>query len=91
MTELRTLTVGYYDGGVRTILAEGLPLPALWTTLRVRTSGTGVIQVYADSELIYSTSNILLSNAKGMGLYNAGPGLALTNRWDNFRVFAAQL
>lgn len=88
--ELRTLTVGYRIGGVRTILAEALSLPALWTTLQVVTSGTGVIQVYADSELIYSTSNILLSNAKGMGLYNAGPGLALTNRWDNFRVFASQ-
>ena len=89
ITELRTLTVGHRIGGVRTILAEGVPLPALWTTLQVVTTRTGVIQVYADSELIYSTSNILLANAKGMGLYNAGPGLALTNRWDNFSVFAA--
>jgi hypothetical protein len=83
------LTVGYYSGGIRTELAAGISLPANWTTLRVVTTSTGALSVYAGNTLLYSTSNALLANSTGAGLYNNGPGLALTNRWDNFRVFTA--
>jgi hypothetical protein len=31
----------------------------------------------------------VLSNATGAGLYNNAPSLGLTNRWDNFTVYAA--
>ena len=82
------LTVGYYLGGVRTDLATGIPLPASWTTLRVVTTEAGAISVYADSTLLYSTTNNLFSNSTGAGLYNRAAGLALTNRWDNFTVYS---
>jgi hypothetical protein len=85
----QTLTVGYYAAGLRTELATGLSLPGSWTTLRVVTTAAGVVSVYADGTLLYSTNNTVLANSKGAGLYNNGPGLALGNRWDNFRVFSA--
>lgn len=85
----QTLTVGYYSGGLRTDLATGISLPTDWTMLRVVTVSTGAIGVYADNTLLYSTSNTLLVNSTGTGLYNNAPGLALTNRWDNFRVLNA--
>ncbi|HUS09930.1 MAG TPA: carboxypeptidase regulatory-like domain-containing protein [Pyrinomonadaceae bacterium] len=84
----QTLTVGYYAAGVRTDLTSGVSLPASWTTLRVVTSGAGTISVYADNTLLYSTTNDSLANSTGAGLYNNAAGLALTNRWDNFRVFS---
>lgn len=60
--------------------------------MRVVTIGAGMVLVYADDTLVYSTSNSLLSNSDGMGLYNNGPGLSLTNRWDNIRsVYCATL
>ena len=83
-------TVGHYVGGVRTVLASGVSAPAGWTTLRVVTTGAGAVLVYADGTLVYSTSSSLLANSDGMGLYNNGPGLGLTNRWDNFLVLVAQ-
>ena len=86
----QTLTVGHCVAGLRTVLASGVSLPTSWTTMRVVTTGAGVVLVYADTTLVYSTSNSLLSNSNAMGLYNNGPGLSLTNRWDNFRVFTAQ-
>jgi hypothetical protein len=85
-----TLTVGYYEAGLRTDLATGVAMPASWTTLRVITNAEGAIRVYADDAQIYSTINRVLSNNTGVGVYNNGPGLALTNRWDNFRVSRAQ-
>ena len=85
----QTLTVGYRVAGLRTLLAKGVSLPNSWTTMRVVTTGAGMVLVYADDTLAYSTSNSLLSNSNGMGLYNNGPGLSLTNRWDNFCVFDA--
>ncbi|MFN2511538.1 MAG: hypothetical protein ABR568_08855 [Pyrinomonadaceae bacterium] len=88
-SETPTLTVGHCVAGLRTVLASELPLPTIWTTMRVVTTGAGVVRVYADAALVYSTSNSLLSTSGGMGLYNNGPGLGLTNRWDNFRVFNA--
>jgi len=84
----RFLTVGHYLGGLRTVLTSGLLLPANWTTLRAVTQQSGSIQVFADSTLLYSTSNMTLATATNAGLYNNGPGLGLVNRWDNFRVFA---
>jgi len=83
------LTVGHCVAGLRTVLASELPLPTSWTTMRVVTTGAGVVRVYADAALVYSTSISLLSTSGGMGLYNNGPGLGLTNRWDNFRAFNA--
>ena len=89
----KTLTVGYYLGGVRTELVTGVSLPnpqSPWLTLRVLTKADGTLQVIADGALVYSTTSSLLSNATGAGLYNKAPGLGLTNRWDNFTVFALQ-
>jgi hypothetical protein len=88
-SQAQTLTVGNYVSGLRTVLASGVSAPAAWTTMRVVTTGAGAVLVYADSTLLYSTSSSLLANSDGMGLYNNGPGLGLTNRWDNFRVFVA--
>jgi hypothetical protein len=85
----QTLTVGYYSAGIRTELAAGISLPTDWTTLRVVTISTGAISIYAANTLVYSTNNTVLASSPGAGLYNNGPGLALTNRWDNFRVFNA--
>ncbi|MCM3903078.1 MAG: carboxypeptidase regulatory-like domain-containing protein [Pyrinomonadaceae bacterium] len=85
----QTLTVGHYIAGLRTVLASEISMPSGWTTMRVVTTGAGVVRVYANGTLLYSTNSSLLSNSDGVGLYNNGPGLALTNRWDNFRVFVA--
>jgi hypothetical protein len=54
------------------------------------TTAAGVVRVYADDTLLYSTTINLLSTADGAGLYNNGAGLGLTNRWDNFTIFKAQ-
>jgi hypothetical protein len=89
----KTLTVGYYLGGVRTELVKGVALPnpqSPWQALRVQTFGDGTIQVFIDSALVYSTTSSVLANATGAGLYNNAPGLGLTNRWDNFTISAAQ-
>jgi concanavalin A-like lectin/glucanase superfamily protein/carboxypeptidase family protein len=83
----QTLTIGRCLAGLRTVLASGVLLPISWTTMRVVTTEAGLVLVYADDTLAYSTISSLLSNSDGMGLYNNGPGLSLTNRWDNFRVF----
>jgi len=80
------VTVGYYSGGSRNVLASVLA-PADWTTLRVVTGSDGLIQVVADSTLLYSTTNLILASATGAGLFNNGPGLGLVNRWDNFTIF----
>ena len=87
----KTLSVGYYQTGVRTVLVSGIPMPAFgWRTLRIVTLQTGSINVYADGTLVWSTSNPLFVNATGAGLFNNAAGLALTNRWDNFTVLNAQ-
>lgn len=83
------LSVGYFQDGVRHELTSGIALPADWITLRVITQSSGAIQVVADGTLLTSLNSPLLANANGAGLYNNGPGLGLTNRWDNFSVFAA--
>ena len=80
------ITLGYYSAGSRTILASFLT-PLSWTTLRVITGRDGSIQLFTDSTLLYSTSNATLADATGAGLFNNGPGLGLTNRWDNFTIF----
>ena len=81
--------IGYYLGGQRVDLATSAALPANWTTLRVVTTNAGVLQVYADDTLVYSTSSSLMATATGAGLYNNSSGLGLVNRWDNFTVFNA--
>ncbi|HEX8179273.1 MAG TPA: carboxypeptidase regulatory-like domain-containing protein [Pyrinomonadaceae bacterium] len=86
---VRALTVGYYAEGTRTDLATKLPLPRGWKTLRVVTLRDGTLSVYADATLVYTTTNELLATANGVGLYNDRAGLGLTNRWDNFTVYAA--
>jgi hypothetical protein len=86
----QTLNVGYYQAGQRTDLATNVSMPAGWTTLRAVTNAAGVVRVYADNTLLYSTTINLLSDSDGAGLYNNGAGLGLTNRWDNFTIFKAQ-
>ena len=80
------VTVGYYSGGVRNVLGNVLAPPG-WTTLRVVTGTDGLIQVFADSILLGSTTNPIFANATGAGLYNNGPALGLVNRWENFTIF----
>jgi hypothetical protein len=87
----RLLTVGYRSNNQRTTLAAGLAMPATWTTLRVVTNAAGLLEVYADNTRVYAAQNSLMSTATGAGLYNNGPGLALTNRWDNFSLFATPI
>jgi hypothetical protein len=84
-----SLTLGYFESGVRHELASGLALPSGWTTLRVLTRTSGQIDVFADQTLVLSLNSPVLANASGAGIYNDGPGLGLTNRWDNFWVFHA--
>ena len=87
---LNKLTVGYYQAGVRTDLVTDIPLSSdTWKELRVVTRQSGAIEIHSHDVLLYSTSNTLFATARGAGLYNNGPGLGLTNRWDNFRVFPA--
>jgi hypothetical protein len=85
---VRLLTVGYYANGQRTTLAAGLAVPEGWTTLRAVTNAAGLVEVYADNARLYTAQNFLMATATGAGLYNDGPGLALTNRWDDFAIFA---
>jgi hypothetical protein len=86
----QTLTVGHFSAGQRTVLSSGVSLPPGWTTMQVVTTGAGAVRVYAGGTLLYSTNSSLLAQSLGVGLYNNGSGLGLTNRWDNFRVFVAQ-
>lgn len=87
----QTLTLGYYQAGVRTTLASSIALPAKnWTILRVVTRITGEISIYADNDQVYSTSSPVFANTTGAGLFNNAPGLSLTNRWDDFTVYTAQ-
>lgn len=89
-TKPKKLTVGYYQAGVRTILASNLALPNdSWKTLRVVTSQTGSIIVYINTVQVYATNSLTLATATGAGLFNNAPGLSLTNRWDNFTVLNA--
>jgi hypothetical protein len=84
------LNVGYKLGGARVDLANGIVMPANWTTLRVVTNPAGDLDVFADFSLVYSTKKDLLATATGAGLYNNAAGLGLVNRWDNFTVFNGQ-
>ena len=87
----KRLTVGYYLNGARTDLVADSVLPSIeWTTLRVLTHADGRLDVFLDSTPVFSATSAQLSDATGAGLYNNAPGLALTNRWDNFTIFAAQ-
>ena len=84
------LTLGYYQLGVRTILASDIALPSNnWKILRVVTSQSGEISIYADNDQVYSTTSLMLANATGAGLFNNAAGLSLTNRWDDFTVYDA--
>jgi hypothetical protein len=85
----RTLRVGYVAGGQRTDLTAGVNMPQSWTTLRVVTRADGLLEVYADGSKIFTTQNTVMASATGAGLYGDGPGLGLSNRWDNFTVFVA--
>src|SRR5262249_23504876 len=82
----RRLIAGYKIGQVINQIINA-SMPENWTTLRVITNGSGRIDIYADSTLVSSVVNNLLSTASGAGLYNNARGLGLTNRWDNFTVF----
>jgi hypothetical protein len=81
-----TLNVGYYASGNLVKLGTNIAMPDSWWTLKVVTSAAGLIEVYADDTLVYSTTNTKMSQNTGAGIYNSGPGRALTNRWDNFTV-----
>ncbi len=84
-----SLTIGYYLDGVRSNLSVDVAMPESWVTLRVVTLSSGQIEVYAENELIYSTTSGLLSAEKGAGLYHDQSGQSLTSRWDNFTVLDA--
>ncbi|HEX8891598.1 MAG TPA: carboxypeptidase regulatory-like domain-containing protein, partial [Pyrinomonadaceae bacterium] len=87
----KKLSLGYYQNGVRTILASGISMSSgSWKTLRVVTLASGSIKVYADNALVYSASSPVFAASTGAGLFNNASGLALTNRWDNFTALAAQ-
>jgi hypothetical protein len=81
------LTVGYFQAGNRVVLASGIRMPDSWTVLRVINSTSGKIDLYADARLVTSVQNSNMATATGAGLFNAGPGMALVNRWDNFAVY----
>ena len=85
----QTLTVGYYFEGVRATIASQVPMPANWTRLMVVTLSSGSLKVFADSTLVFSGTELLLSQATRAGLYNNDRGMGLVNRWDNFSVFNA--
>lgn len=85
----RSLTVGYYLNGQRVILATGVTLPNIWTTLQVVTRSSGELTVYAGGIQVYTTSSNILPTATGAGLYNNSAGQGLVNRWDNFTVYDA--
>ena len=82
----RKVVAGYKIGQVVNQILNA-SMPDNWTTLRVVTTSSGRIDVYADSTLVSSVINNLLSGASGAGLYNNARGLGLTNRWDNFTVY----
>jgi hypothetical protein len=87
----KRLTVGYYLNGERTDLVADLVLPVVgWTALRVETRADGALNVFLDATPVFSATSAPLSGSKGAGLYNNAPGLALTNRWDDFTISAAQ-
>lgn len=87
----KKLSLGYYQAGVRTVLASGVAMPSTaWRTLRVVTTQAGDIRIYADGALVYSTANTFNVSATGAGLFNNAAGMALTNRWANFTVLDAQ-
>lgn len=88
--DTQVLVVGYYHGTEAVRLINSVPMPTNWTTLRVVTLESGLIQVYADSTLIAYTSSSVLATAKNAGLWTADYGSGLTNRWDNFRVYDAK-
>jgi hypothetical protein len=81
------LTAGYYQAGNRVEFASGIQMPYTWTVLRVVTSTSGKIELYADAKLVYSMQNSNMVTATGAGLFNAGPRMSLVNRWDNFTVY----
>jgi hypothetical protein len=84
----KRLTLGYYLSGVRTILAADIALPqGNWKTLRVVTTQTGAINIYADNVPVHFTNSAVHALATGAGLYNRAAGMGLSNRWDNFTVF----
>lgn len=86
----KRLSLGYYQLGARIILVSDITIPAPnWRTLRVVTLQSGSIDIYADNVLLYSTNSMILATAAGAGLFNNGPRLGLTNRWDNFTVLNA--
>jgi hypothetical protein len=60
--------------------------PAAGKTLRVVTTQTGSIDIYADSVRVYYTTSAVNPFATGAGLYNNGAGMGMMNRWDNFTV-----
>ncbi|HEY6247420.1 MAG TPA: carboxypeptidase regulatory-like domain-containing protein [Pyrinomonadaceae bacterium] len=84
----QTLTVGYYLEGVRTTIASQLPMPDTWTRLTVVTLSSGSFKVIADSTIVFSGTELVLSSETTAGLYSNDRGMGLVNRWDNFAVFS---
>ena len=83
------LNIGCYSSGVRGLLITPVPMPDyVWTTLRVMSTRAegGAIRVYADQDLVATTSTLQLVDETGAGLYNNTYGMGLANRWDNFAV-----
>lgn len=85
----KIIRVGYYQNGQRVDLTGDIVMPSSWTTLRVVTRQDGDLEVYVDSDLVYSINNSKLAAATGAGLYSDSVGMGLVNRWDNFTVSPA--
>ena len=85
----QSLTVGYKNDLATSDLISGVPMPSSWTTLRVVTLASGLIEIYADATLVHSATLSLLATETKAGLWNFGKGQGLSNRWDNFTVYNA--
>jgi hypothetical protein len=84
----QTLTVGYYFEGIRTTITSQLPIPETWTRLTAVSLSSGGFKVFADSTVVFSGTELVLSKETKAGLYSNDRGMGLVNRWDNFAVFS---
>ena len=85
------LSLGYNQAGVRTDVAT-YNMPTTWTTLRVSTSpGDGAITILVGNSIqVASIINTTMKSNQGCGIFNNGPGLGLSNRWDRFTISERQ-
>lgn len=85
------LVYGCTVSGATTYYSLGAPLPTTWTTLRVVSKASGQISVYVtgNTAVVYNTTSSANASGTKVGLYSDTFGRGLSNRWDNFTVYAA--